>query len=204
METFIYVTGNLLRCEGGMGRTMRYGPLLRFGLLVALALVLGRIVLADPGLQTIAVPERQLSITLPESLEGWKAVPGTGNLILTAATRLSLATLEIVDTELPAEGDIRAFTAERLRTIRANGARGYLLWEEGPERYGPMTYHAAKWTALAPLGPLSVTYWSLDHYIVHNGSYLRMTLRYPDFMWRYFRPDRWMIGGSLELGVAEP
>lgn len=181
------------------------GPLLRFGLLAVLALILGGMILADPELHTVAVRGGDLAVTLPVSVEGWHVKPSTGNLLLSAETRLSLATLEIVDTELPAQSDLRAFTAQRVSLGRVH-ARDLFVWEEGPERYGSNTYHAVKWTASERLGPLplKVSYWTLDHYVAHKGTYLRMTLRYPHFMWRYFRPDRILIGGSLMLEGPMP
>lgn len=176
------------------------GTLARFAFFAALSVWFGYVAMADPAVMTLAVPERDLSLVLPVTPEGWRAEPSEGDQLLRASTRLRLATLEVVDTGLAVSGDLGALMAERAAATRAT-FRNHIIWEQGAERFAGGLHQSVKWTARQPLAflPLTVEYWSLDYYIPHQETYLRLTLRYPNFMWRYFRPDRMVIGSSLRL-----
>lgn len=172
--------------------------LIRLALLLSLSMWLGSIVMADPGIQTVELPQAGMTITLPSSVEGWRTVPPSGALYR-AATRWSLATLEIADTGEPVQTPVAQYIEKRTQELRPQ-VKQLIVWEITESALGRRKLKTVKWTSQERLVslPLRVEYWSIDYYVPMEKNYLRISYRYPDFLWRYFRPDWTMFSAGLK------
>ena len=172
--------------------------LIRLALFLGLSIWLGSLVMTDPGIKTVELPQAGMTMTLPHSLEGWHAVPTSGALYR-AATRLSLATLEIVDTGEPSQTPIAQYIERRTQELRPQ-VKELIVWEITDSLMGRRKLKTVKWTSQERIAslPVRVEYWSIDYYVPTENNYLRISFRYPDFLWRYFRPDLTMFSAGLK------
>jgi hypothetical protein len=170
--------------------------------LLGLAVGLGMIVQGNPGHQTLTVPERDFSVSVPKSLEGWSLEEGEGAVLATGRTWLRTIELEIVAVT-PQPGQTVNDLINQRHTELKVGKTDYIVWHQGLDRkFGNRlanAYKATYWDRLLGL-PLIVEYWQQDFYWPYREGYARIGLRYPLFMARYHEPDRIMIAAGLKLG----
>lgn len=173
---------------------------IRLGLLILLSLGLGYIVQRDPSQHTLTLPEKGISVTLPDGLEGWVLAPGEGDVLVTGHTHLNLFSLEIAEVTATAT-EIDAYMEQRSAVVRI-GKDSYKAWHIGTDsRFGRRvapTYKATYQERLAHL-PFRVEHWIYESYWPYRGHYVRISMRYPDFLTRYVEPDKYMLAAGLKL-----
>jgi len=169
--------------------------------LILVAAALGNLVLRSPGHTTLGLPDKGIEVKVPANLEGWRLTPGTGELLVMGSTRLGLVSLEIAEVQVPAKADISAFMAQRHAEFK-RGKQDYVVWYEGEDfrfgrRYAP-TYKATYRDRLPRLA-LHVEFWQYDVYWPYKDHFVRIGMRYPDFMSRYVEPDKMLIAAGIWL-----
>ncbi len=180
---------------------MRYTPYIRLVIFAAIAFALGLVVQQDPGQQTLTITEKGVSITVPRSLEGWHVEQGKGDVLATAATRLGTMSVEMVEVPVTSEEQLAAYMKERHLSF-SQGKPDYIVWHEGLDykfglRYA-LAYKATYTDRFLGL-PIDAEYWQQDVYWPYKDHYVRIGLRYPDFLARYIEPDRMFIAAGIKL-----
>lgn len=184
-----------------MARIIR---LLRFPVLLLAVLVLGILVEKTPGVMTVQLPDNSGSISVPDSLEGWKLEPGEGDQLLTGSTRLSLQQLELVRTHVPVGNGtaLKEYVKQRHDQLWKETDEYQWRLHGDPRKFaGSVTVPTGLGVYQAPfLGRFGKTaYWVQDLYFPHEGQWTRLTLTYPESLQRYVSVDHMIIGPHVRL-----
>lgn len=176
-------------------------PYLRVIVLTVLAAWLGYLVERDPGQTTLTIPEKGIAVTVPQSLEGWQLQQGEGAVLVTGHTRMRTISVELVDVPAKSKEDLAAYMQERHSQFK-QGKDTYIVWHEGTDykfgnRYA-MAYKATYRDRFLGL-PVTAEYWQHDVYWPYKDRFVRIGMRYPEFLARYVEPDKIMLGAGLKL-----
>jgi hypothetical protein len=171
---------------------------LRLTSLALLVIVLGYLLLATPGVTEVALPGGG-RLLLPRSLEGWNARAGQGDRLVTARTRLGLITLEVEQTPVPAGGDITGYIAQwhRQRFQELPDYYSRLSGEVKPFGDRPVPMGVAVFDGT--YAGLPLRFLQQDAYMIHQGRYIRVSLRYPLALDGFYAPDQVFIARGIAL-----
>lgn len=180
---------------------VRSFPYIRFLVVTLLAAWLGYLVQKDPGQLTLTIPEKGVSVTVPQSLEGWKVERGQGDVLATGHTRLRTMSLEIVEVPVTHRAQIDGYIKERDEQFRV-GKQDYIVWHQGTDykfgnRYAP-AYKATYTDRFLGL-PIKAEYWQYDVYWPYKDHFVRIGMRFPEVLSRYVDPDKIFIASGLRL-----
>lgn len=163
------------------------------------SILLGYMVFRTPGLKTVDFPDGSGYITVPRSLEFWRIEPGEGELLLKGHTLFRLNQLEVVRTHVTNPEDLLTYIATRHQQLFqvTDEYQGRLRGEI--RRFGLVPFHSARgvytdWVLGLPIRGQIVQH---DVYVVHQGEYLRVGLRFPIVLERYVGMDPYVIAADL-------
>ncbi|HWI63747.1 MAG TPA: hypothetical protein VNT75_18075 [Symbiobacteriaceae bacterium] len=172
---------------------------LRLLIYSAAALWLGYLVLATPEITVFQLAGDRGYIGVPASLEGWSLAEGSGDLLVQGHTRLGLMTLEVERTGVPLDGALTAYISQR-------HARLFLDHDDYQVRlkgeYQPFGIHhvpTARAVYDGELLGLKVRMVQHDAYWLLDERYVRIGMRFPEFLDRYFWADQYFIATYLNL-----
>ncbi|HYF95766.1 MAG TPA: hypothetical protein VD969_26415 [Symbiobacteriaceae bacterium] len=176
----------------------------RLLLLVVAAGVIGFLAEATPGITVFQLQGNLGYIAVPRSLEGWQLTPGPGDVLVQGRTRLGLMELELEKTNVPIRDDLvpdnlTAYIAGR-HSCLFQAHEGYQARLHG--EYQPFGIHrvpTARAVYDAKLLGLPVRMVQHDAYWQLQSQYVRVGMRFPEFLDRYFWPDQYFIANYLNL-----
>lgn len=178
-------------------------PFYRLIGLVCLSALLGFLVLRTPGLMIVEFPDGTGSITLPQSLEGWRMKPGHGNLLLTGETRLGLVKLEVERTPVSEDDQpgLQEFIGARHQQLFTVSDDYQARLRGEYRRFGLNTManiSRAVWDDRLPLIPVRGQVVQHDVYWKYQGSFLRVGMHYPLILERYINMDQYILAAGLK------
>lgn len=178
----------------------RLMPVAKLALFLILAVWLGSVVQRLPERFTVSLPDQGVTVSVPKNLEGWVLEPGEGDLLVKGHTGTGLVSLEIVKVPATREEEVQRYMEKRHKELRP-GKEEYVVWHQGIDsKFGQRRAQTYKATYQGPIwGPFKGEIWQYDSYWPHRGQYVRISMRYPNFLLNYIQPDKAFIASHIQL-----
>ncbi|HYG59104.1 MAG TPA: hypothetical protein VD902_13670 [Symbiobacteriaceae bacterium] len=173
---------------------------LKLPALILLSAWLGYLSLATPEVQTIRLADGASTIAFPRSLEGWKVTAGEGNILARGTTRLNIIALEIETTGVPVIGPLAEYISDRHSKLWQQET-DYQIRLKGELRdFGRHRAPISRAVFAGTFMGIKTRMVQHDAYLTYKGEYVRIGLRFPEFLDEYTANDQIFIANNIQLG----
>jgi hypothetical protein len=170
---------------------------LRLPLAVLLAVFLGYLILRTPGTLTVTMADGVSTATVPRGLEGWHLTPGQDSVLLKGGTRLGLISLQVETTNVPKDGNLQAYIADRQHDAWL-AQENYQPRLKGELRtWGEDRAPVARAVYDGKFLGFQTRMVQHDVYWPYQWQYVRIGLTFPEFLDDYMGPDQYFLATHL-------